>query len=306
MEVSTQTIAGTDIATQTDDHLSFIRCPITLDIPMLASSLPCGHTFDYEAIFQWLESNAGCPVCRNRADINEIRPNLMIRDIVTNLLTTIDRTVDDVVNVIVATIPDYSAVPPPDNYEPRTVITMAALEAVLNIIEPDEDVPDLILLDYARVSTGFSPPFVAVEENQIVLRTAELNDLATAYLGRDRLVLYLPHFSVNAHSANRTYLLHQVNGHNFSVMTRLGFLFGALHYLSIAKYRVHAGSIATAVQQAIDSQLFVYDLFHTGGHSYILMTIDRNALGIFHHLRRAQRRIAQFANEPVAWRYFDV
>lgn len=63
------------------------QCPITLDWMRTPVLMPCGHTFDHDAITRWLlnDQNQRCPTCRAHWTDPKPIPNLLIRDLISHL-----------------------------------------------------------------------------------------------------------------------------------------------------------------------------------------------------------------------------
>ncbi len=50
------------------------ECPITQEAIKEPGFTKCGHVFEKVAIYQWLEQNNNCPVCREDVVVEEIQP----------------------------------------------------------------------------------------------------------------------------------------------------------------------------------------------------------------------------------------
>ena len=42
----------------------------------------CGHTFQKEAIFDWVKKAEKCPLCNTVCDLNDLLPNYTLKDVV--------------------------------------------------------------------------------------------------------------------------------------------------------------------------------------------------------------------------------
>jgi len=66
------------------EHIrSFFTCPITQSICSFPVFCPCGHVFEAEAIYKWLETHSNCPVSRLPLSLS----SLVYLPLVKNFLT---------------------------------------------------------------------------------------------------------------------------------------------------------------------------------------------------------------------------
>lgn len=61
---------------------NLLKCPITGEQLQDAVVDPCGHTFEKVDIIHWLKDDPFCPLSRNPLTVSELKPNLLVKDVV--------------------------------------------------------------------------------------------------------------------------------------------------------------------------------------------------------------------------------
>ena len=56
------------VAFRPEDHI----CGVCREVYVEPTSLPCGHTFDFTCIHEWVKDNARCPVCVRPLGVREV------------------------------------------------------------------------------------------------------------------------------------------------------------------------------------------------------------------------------------------
>ncbi len=65
-----------------------LTCPITNDLFDTPYITPCGHTFEYSAICQWLAYKKQCPLDLKPLQIEDLTPNTIAKEMVSSLIKT--------------------------------------------------------------------------------------------------------------------------------------------------------------------------------------------------------------------------
>lgn len=76
----------TEYTKNTDDYdnvENLMICPITnclMQHPYIV--IECGHTFEKEQIFKWVEAHHRCPLCNSETKIQSLRPNYQLEQVI--------------------------------------------------------------------------------------------------------------------------------------------------------------------------------------------------------------------------------